>query len=207
MTKRLSLLLAFAVAASALGLGCSAEHSTEPITAAAPPAPEASLLGGLTSSLVSVVDWLVPLQSNVSWSFTAGPAGVRSSNAATGLTIIVPPGALAKNVTITVTAVKGNVVNYQFQPAGLQFAYPVTLTQNMSLTTTLLNTLTGTTLKGAYYSSSTLQYNSTTNSATVNEFEPTVTNLLGGAVSWQIKHFSGYVVASCTSGGLLGLGL
>jgi hypothetical protein len=203
--KRFSLLLALSLPLSALGLACSADRSVEPPTAAAPTPPNESLLGGLTSTVVSVVDWAIPLSSNVTWSFTAGPAGVRSSNAATGLTIVIPPGALAQTVTITVTAVKGNVVNYQFQPAGLQFAYPVTLTQNMSLTSTLLNTLTGTTLKGAYYSSSTLQYDSSTNKATVNEYEPTVTNLLQGSVSWQIKHFSGYVVASCSGGGLLGL--
>src|SRR5690348_8563249 len=180
--KRFSLVLLSSVALSALGLGCSADHAPESPTAVAPTAPNESLLGGLTSTVVSVVDWAVPLSSNVTWSFTAGPAGARSSNAAAGLTMVIPPGALAKTVTITVTAVKGSVVNYQFQPAGLQFAYPVTLTQNMSLTSTLLNTLTGTTLKGAYYSSSTLQYNSSTNTATVNEYEPTVDDLLDDRV-------------------------
>jgi hypothetical protein len=57
-------------------------------------------------------------------------------------------------------------------------------------------------LRGAYYAAPTIKYDPTTNQATVNELEPTVT--IPGYVSFQIRHFSGYVVASCDNGGFGG---
>lgn len=203
MPKRLMRSVCLALGASALLVGCNSDHT--PVAPSAPATPAVSpsllggLLGGLTTTVVGVVDRVVPLPSDVTWSFVAGPGGARSSNSVAGLSIYVPPGALSSNVTITVTAVHGSVVNYHFEPEGLKFASPVVLTQDMSLTTTLLNLLTASSMHGAYYSSPTLQYDPSTNTATVNELEPTSTNLLDSSVSWQIRHFSGYILASCNS--------
>ena len=223
MPKRLASVLSLA-AALALFAGACSGGDRSPLAPAAPVAaaevgPQQSLLGGLLGGVtgtvtglldatVSVVHRSSTLKNDVTWSFDAGPRGAVSYNRALGLTMTVPPGALSKTVRITVTARKGDVVDYHFEPEGLQFAVPAVLTQDLSLTsvvTGLTNTLTGRTLKGAYYSADRLQYDPKTGKAVVNEFQPTLSSGLLGVVSFQIKHFSGYVVASCDNdGGFLG---
>jgi hypothetical protein len=223
MPKRLVAALSLTLGLTLFAGACSGDRS--PLAPAAPTAvaPQGGadqgllggLLGGVTGTVtgllkatVSVVTRSSALAEDVSWSFYAGPQGAVSYNRQLGLTMTIPPAALSKTVRITVTARKGNVVDYHFEPEGLQFAVPAVLTQDLSLTSVvsgLTNTLFGRTLKGAYYSADRLQYDPKTGTAVVNEFQPTVSSGLLGIVSFQIKHFSGYVVASCDSdGGFLG---
>lgn len=213
MRKYLLRLSAAVLLAGAVVAGCSDRLTSAPQAPAVQP--NHSLLGGLLGGVIGTVGNLVnivvslvtrptALQSDIVWSFYAGPGGVISANRTAGLSITVPPGALSQNVKITVTVKAGSVYNYQFQPEGLQFAQPVVVTQDVSdnsLLQSLLGGLTGTSnnIRGAYYSASTLQYDPSTGQATVNELEPTVTT--PGYVSFQIKHFSGYVLASCNNGG------
>jgi hypothetical protein len=220
MTKRLIKVLGVVLAAGAFAVGCSTDRSPlAPPIAAAPalqPAaqPSNSLLGGIVGGLlgtlgklvnvvVSVLERPTPLARDVRWSFDAGPGGALSGNREVGLSIAIPPGALDRTVRITVTARQGKVIDYHFEPEGLQFAKPVVLTQDVSSNSFLggLADLLGgrKTLKGAYYAAPTLQYDPRTGMATVNEFEPTVSAPNLGFVSFQIRHFSGYTVAMCES--------
>lgn len=212
MRKHLLKFVGVALIASALVVGCTDRITSVRESPAAQPTN--SLLGGLlggvlgtVGSLLNIVVSLVTrpatLQNDIVWSFYAGPGGTVSSNSTAGLSIAVPPGALSQTVKITVTVKAGNVYNYQFQPQGLQFALPVVVTQNVSnnsLLESLLGGLLGTSnnIRGAYYSASTLQYDPTTGQATVNELEPTTA--IPGYVSFKIKHFSGYTLASCNGG-------
>jgi hypothetical protein len=220
MRKHLLTFVGVALIASAVVAGCSDRITSAPEAPAVQP--NHSLLGGLLGGVIGTVGKLLnivvslvarpaALQNDIVWSFDAGPGGTLSANRAAGLSIAVPPGALSQTVHITVTVKAGKVYNYQFQPEGLQFAKPVILTQDVSDNNSLLGGLVGgllggggnsTTLRGAYYSASTLQYDPNTGQATVNELEPTVA--IPGYVSFQIKHFSGYVVASCNGGGGFG---
>ena len=216
MPKRLKSTLRLTLVATALLVACSGEHNplappavvpAAPVAAAEGPA-SASLLGlvgglvggvvktvsNLLNLLVGVVERVVPLSKDVSWSFYAGPGGVRSSNSTVGLSVYVPPGALTKTVKITVTARSGKLYDYHFEPEGLQFAVPVVLTQTLPSSAFKDG---GLTLKGAYYSAPTLQYDATTGQATVNEIQPTVVDAWHNQISFSIRHFSGYVVASC----------
>ena len=215
MRKHLLKFAGVVLIAGAVVAGCS-DRATS-VSAPQNPAvqPNNSLLGGLLGGVLGTVGKLLnivvslvtrpsTLQNDIVWSFYAGPGGTVSANNTAGLSITVPPGALSQTVRITVTVKAGNVYNYQFQPEGLQFAVPVTVTQNISnnsLLGSLLGGLTGTStnVRGAYYSASTLQYDPSTGQATVNELEPTVS--IPGYVSFQIKHFSGYVLASCSNSG------
>ena len=212
MSKRFLRALGLLLAAGTLaGAGCSGDRS--PLAPAPtetrsiqPAQPSQGLLGGLLGGVlgtvgklvnivVAVVERPVALQQDVVWSFYAGPGGASSGNRTVGLSIVIPPGALDRQVKITVTARKGQVIDYHFEPEGLQFAKPVVITQEVS--SGLLSSLLGLnrTLRGAYYASETLAYDPKTGTATVNELQPSVTG--PGFVSFQIRHFSGYVVASC----------
>lgn len=218
MKKRLLGVVSGAVLLSALAVGCADRMPSAPQAISVPTQQSNSLLGGLIGGVVGTVTNLLnivvtlvtrpaPLQQDIAWSFYAGPGGAISANRTAGLSITVPPGALSQNVRITVTVKAGNVYDYQFQPEGLKFALPVTVTQdvsNNSLIGSLLGGLLGTnkTAKGAYYSSSTLQYDPKTGTATVNEIEPTISG--GGLLSFQIRHFSGYTIAMCDNSGGIG---
>src|SRR6185503_13737525 len=209
--KQLGLLL---VAAGLAAAGCSGDRSpfapqsaeTRSVDPSAKPSNGllGGLLGGLINTVGSVVNIVVgvverplALQQDVVWSFYAGPGGASSGNRTVGLSIVIPPGALDRQVKITVTAKKGKVIDYHFEPEGLQFAKPVVITQEVPSDGLLGDLLGGSsrTLRGAYYSAPTLVYDPATGKATVNELQPSVTG--PGFVSFQIRHFSGYVVASC----------
>lgn len=219
MRKRLLGVVSAALFLSALVIGCADRLPSAPQVGSRVPTQQSnSLLGGLLGGVIGTVNSLVnivvtllqrptTLSQDIVWSFYAGPGGTISANRAAGLSITVPPGALSSTVHITVTVKAGNVYNYQFAPEGLQFAVPVTVTQNVSdnsLLSSLLGGLLGSskTAKGAYYSAPTLQYDPKTGAATVNELEPTITG--GGLLSFQIRHFSGYTVAMCDNNSLGG---
>lgn len=161
----------------------------------------AALSEGAVSSvgaaLVTPMQRTSPLAAPVSWSFTAGPGGVTSSNAATGLTIAIPAGALAAEVMVTVTAFAGNPVAYGFEPHGLVFAQNVWLAQSLSgIDAGLLSTLAPI---GAHFEGDAPVY--TDGLALVNEIVGAQLNLLGGSLSFPIGHFSGWIVASGRSDG------
>jgi hypothetical protein len=217
MSRRLAS-VRLALVASVLLVACSVDHNpvappaaVTPVATGAPAS--AGLLGGLLGGivggvvntvtgllnlLVGVVERVVPLSNDVSWSFYAGPGGARSSNTNVGLSVFVPPGALTKTVKITVTAKKGKLYDYHFEPEGLQFAVPVVLTQTLPSSAFSDG---GTNLKGAYYSAPTLEYDAKTGQATVNEIQPTIVDAWRHQISFTVRHFSGYVVASCARGG------
>ncbi len=225
MLKRSVAALTLACAVAATIVACRGDRVAAPATAPASaptvaPAAKGDLLGSLTGTLTNtvtgtltatvttdtsitealpVVNRLTPLANDVTWSFVAGPNGATSRNSATGLTVVVPQGALAANTTITVKALAGSVVAYEFQPHGITFAKPVTLRQDLSLTN-VAAILGLTPMAGAYYNTSTLPLDPTTGLVTVNELEPTTVDLLHLAVSFKIGHFSGYVVACGRSG-------
>lgn len=214
MLKRSVAALTFAFVAGATIVACQGDRVAAPPVA--PPvapaaAPSNSLLGGLTglvggvlTTVTSVlhVDQLLPvlhrrtaLSHDVTWSFVAGPNGTTNHNSTTGLTIVIPKGALSSYQTITVTAPAGSLMQYEFGPHGLQFAKQVELRQDLGLAD--LTVLLGLDqVKGAYYASPTLQYDSTTNTAHVDELEPTTVNLLTLSTSVKIQHFSGYILAT-----------
>lgn len=159
------------------------------------------LLGGTTTLVGEVVDALVPpverrvpLASDVTWSFWAGPLGATSSNASVGLTISIPRGALASTQRITVTALAGAPVAYKFEPHGLVFAKSSQLRQDLKGTTAdgLLDLGL---LYGAYFATDRLELTSG-GLAVVTEIIPALTSLLTKTVSFPIEHFSGYIVAS-----------
>lgn len=145
--------------------------------------------------LVAPAIRLAPLATDATWSFVAGPEGATSSHAATGLTIVVPAGALASTQTITVTALAGPAVAYRFEPHGLRFDRPVNLHQSLGALAS-----TDTHLRGAYFPDDAPAVDPISGLTIVSELEPTKLDRTAGLVRIKIRHFSGYIVASGRSG-------
>jgi hypothetical protein len=156
------------------------------------------LIGRLVNALIPPVHRNVPLPQDITWSFWAGPNGTSSNNAAVGLSIVIPRGAMTSTQLITVTALAGSPVAYKFEPHGLQFERPVLLTQNLR-GTTVGGLLSLPILSGAYFATDRLELDEN-GLAAVTEILPALTSLLTKTVSFPIEHFSGYIVASGRSG-------
>jgi hypothetical protein len=201
-------LIGLVTATAVFGTACS-ESTTSP-AAPAPifadsTLPDAHLLGGLLGTLTGTVGNLLatpihrsmPLDEDVSWTFTAGRYGGSSSNSDVGLSIYVPPGALDGTVTFRVTALKGSAVAYRFEPH-MEFDRRVVLTQNLRglryglLGTGLLNLSK---FKGAHFEGDVPTYNGS-GQAQVNEVVGAVLSLFTKTTSFGVDHFSGWIVAS-----------
>jgi hypothetical protein len=112
-----------------------------------------------------------------------------------GLTVTVPVGAIRTgSLTITVRAHAGKSVAYDFQPHGVVFAKPLTLTQDLGKTN--WKQLGNVTLYGGYYPGEVDDANSL---ATITESFPiriTTDSKKVTRATFDIWHFSGYVVSS-----------
>jgi hypothetical protein len=169
--------LALLCGASLAILSCS-DHSTASVTGtSATRAPEASLIGSLVQDLHLLNCSPLPYDSVTQ---TIGPQG--------GLlrvgphSLLVPPGALDHDISITAVAPSGNLRYVRFQPEGLQFERPAALTldyHNCSIVSTILP-------KQIVYVNDALQ---------ILERILSLDNAFSQTVTGQLKHFSGYIVA------------
>lgn len=138
----------------------------------------------------------IPLARQERWSFDVGPEGTVVNHSSTGLTITVPPGALAANTHITVTALKGGPIAYQLEPHGLQFAVPLQLRQSLRGAKIPRGTLSSAPLVVGYFADDALTTDPVTGQARVVEILPLLVDVKGQAAILSIHHFSGYTVAS-----------
>jgi hypothetical protein len=176
-------------------IACSDVQPTTPVPAPAPLAPTAAqpgligdVLGAVTKLIiVPAVQRKVALPAPVTVTKTIGSAGGTLSIPAAGVTVVVPQGAVSSSTTFTMTARAGYYVAYDFEPHGIKFAKPLTLTQDLSGTNVTL--LQRPFLKLAYY----------TDPSLLSKAVATVTELISGLLSGnnfsaKINHFSGYVI-------------
>lgn len=111
----------------------------------------------------------------------------------TGLTLTIPAGAIPRDtMTITVTALAGKAVAYEFEPHGTQFSKPLTFTQDLELTS-WLSMLLKPSLSGGYFKDAS-QVNTSTGAAIINE--ELSARIIGTDVVFSISHFSGYMVST-----------
>jgi hypothetical protein len=171
---------------------CAGDSLTSPTPT---PAPSQGLIGGLlglVSQLLTPVNGLLRttvLDQPVVRSITVGSNGGVLRIPETGLTLTIPQYAVTSSTTITVTAVAGRTVAYEFQPHGLVFRKPITFTQSLA-STSLLST---TSLSGGYFKEVS-QLDPMTGAALINEELPA--RVSNGTVSFDISHFSGYMVST-----------
>ena len=205
MSKSGRILIGLTVASSIFAAACS--DTSHPLATApdraVPIAAESAKLGilnGLLGVLVAPVKRTTPLANDVSWTFSAGPNGGYTSNAALGITVNIPAGALDNNVVITVTALKGAPIAYRFSPH-LEFEKTVSISQSLKGTNAGL--LTSLLVKGAHFPGDAPDYTDS-GLAIVDEVVPAVLSGLFGTLNrtatFGVGHFSGWLVASGNQG-------
>ena len=139
------------------------------------------------------------LAGDVTWAFDVGPQGTVVTNNATGLTISIPKGALAVDTRITVTAVRGAHLAYRFAPHGLQFALPVELRMPLGGVKLKRDPFHYPYLVGGYFANDSLTVDPSTGVARVAEVLPLSVDAKSKAIRLEIRHFSGYTVASAVT--------
>ncbi|MGQ0646079.1 MAG: hypothetical protein ACT4P7_00820 [Gemmatimonadaceae bacterium] len=166
---------------------------------AAPAAADAGLVGDLLGGVgntvgkllqVKVLERKQEVKSAIVVKKTIGRAGGIIEIPQTGMRFVIPPGALDKDVAISVTAIKGKQVAYEFAPHGLTFKVPTVFQQNLSYTNALLGLDLG--LQGGYFKDVS-QLDPRKGTALVDEIIRALS--IGGWVSFPVDHFSGYLVS------------
>lgn len=184
--------LATLIGIGALAAGCSDSGGVTRPSTAGPAATELLLASPTT---VKVVTRDVPLSTPQSASATVGLLGGQIALPAAGLTVVIPPFAVTTSTLITVTAVAGAQVAYEFEPHGIRFLVPLRATQSLAGTSASTSGLLAPTLYAGYFEN-VLDLNQLNGTALVSELLSTSINLGGNTASFSIRHFSGYLLAT-----------
>lgn len=139
--------------------------------------PARALLGSLTETVGLLACTPMPAESA---SATIGPAGGAIDVGPHTLTI--PPGALADTVTITAVAPSDTVNRLHFEPTGLRFQRPATVTMSYANCGIAGDVIP----KRVAYVSDSLQ---------VLDLLPSLDDFANRRVTGQLQHFSQYAVA------------
>lgn len=187
---RLGLVLALATAAVA----CQGDGATAPTAATAVPPVRLEVVNPAVRA--SVLTRTTPLDADYTVSKNIGALGGTIS-APGGLKVTVPPMAVSRTTTFTITALKGGIVAYEFGPHGTVFNVPLAMTQDLRGTSGAGMTSIATTEIGYFLDRTKLDY--ATRTASINEFLPASLSLsvaTGTSLNYSVKHFSGYVIVT-----------
>jgi hypothetical protein len=197
-TKAFATFGALAVLAAA---GCSADRSAPvaPESAALVPAPQLSAdalsLPGVAQTTPGSATSILrkqPLAADVTVSRVIGADGGTIEIPAAGLRVYVPRGALKKSTTITATALKGDMVAYEFGPHGTRFALPLVMSQATE-GTNAASLPAGTLLHLGYFTDPGALDRSSKR-AQIAELISGLALVTNDAVVFPVWHFSGYAV-------------
>lgn len=196
MSKRFTSARAILVIAAATFVACGGDRALVVSPRLGSDAPPLGVVATPGGAPVLPVRRQIPLMEDRSWSFDVGPGGTVVRDAATGLTVQVPAGAVASATHITVIALKGAPLAYRFEPHGLQFAAPVRLVQSLhglKLTPELLGIPP---LFGGYFANDSLPTDPVNGETRVLEVLPIRIDVKARTALLDVRHFSGYLVAS-----------
>lgn len=159
------------------------------------------LLDSLTSTItttltpVSVLTRNTPLADDVTVSGEIGKLGGEIAIPEAGVKVVFPADAVNRKVTISVTAIKGSSVAYEFEPHGLKFRQPVMIMQSYKDTPAWTDPTILAQVEGGYFASTT-DLNTGLGKAKISEFEPISLDVTGSKIKFYVEHFSGYLVVS-----------
>jgi hypothetical protein len=114
-----------------------------------------------------------------------------------GFTMTFPANSVSFPTLITVVAVPGTPVAYLFEPHGLVFQKPPTITQDLRGTEAFGNAAILRDLEGAYFPEAGLLDGLT---ALIGETRPTTVDVSGWKMRFDVQHFSGYTASTRRSG-------
>ncbi|HWJ22990.1 MAG TPA: hypothetical protein VNS52_11610 [Gemmatimonadaceae bacterium] len=185
--------------ALALGAGLAVAACNGDQAAATGPVVRGASVASETQ-LATVLQRSVPLEHAISASITVADNGGVLRIPEAGLQVVVPRNALPTStpVTITVTAIAGNAVAYEFEPHGLVFARPLSATQDLSGTT--WSASSGRATPEAAYFAGDEQLDVAAGTALISETFRTDLVATGKRLHWGIPHFSGYVIVTGRGG-------
>ena len=178
----------------ALALVATAVVACGQDTASGPAATPVMATSSVTTTTAGLLPRPAALSTTQSTSATIGPLGGTLSLAKVGLTVIVPPGALLAPTKITVSTYN-KALGYDFQPHGTVFHLPLTIVQKVPTTSFSLPS----TLSTAYVADRS-QVDESTMTAQVNEFLPLAIDTGLGQITFQVWHFSGYMLSTGRKG-------
>ena len=133
-----------------------------------------------------------PLRETLAASAVIGPRGGRLHIPAAGVRVEFPRGAVAAPTRITVTALRGDNVAYQFEPHGLVFREPVTISQSLRSTAAWKTSLAED-LRGSYFERLIVDPSETF--ARSLEMRSGKLKDSKTRLEFSIEHFSGYMVS------------
>lgn len=157
--------------------------------------------GGATASIlaspatVSVITRAVPLAAPLTASATIGALGGQITLPGAGLKVVVPAFALTSPTVITIKALAGSQVAYEFEPHGTRFLVPLVATQNLVGTSALNGGLLPSPLVTGYFSS-VADLNPLAGTGLVSELLGVSVSLPTRTATFSIPHFSGWLIAT-----------
>ena len=194
----------FATAALVFLAACSNDTLTAPVVSRAPALP--TTYTSIKVPIAGILKMLFPMDAltrdealtePVTRSFTFSTKGGRLEMKELGLRVDVPEGAIPGNsLTITVTALPGSDVAYDFQPHGTVFLKPLAFRQDLDNTSWDHSDFKGVVIGGYFETES--QLHAIDGLALLNELYPVTID--SKRATFEIKHFSGYMVSGGRQG-------
>jgi hypothetical protein len=179
---------ALALAAACAAAACGDQMLTE-TTVAASARPTYSR----GDAVVGLLKRTEPLAENLTATGIIGPRGGHLQIKSAGIRIEFPRGAVPVPTRITVTALRGGNVAYQFEPHGLVFNNPVTIRQDLHQTAAWKTSLADE-LQGSYFERLVVDPSETF--ARSSEKRAGKLKDSNAALEFSIEHFSGYMVST-----------
>ncbi len=180
-----------AVAAGVM-LACDGDHSI-------PVAPDqrASLKEESVPAVARALTRKKALTEEITATATIGQEGGSFAIPAAGLSVVVPPGAVAEPTVFAATALAGDMIAYDFAPHGSQFNVPLQVTQDLKETSwTKWKKLDEAPVLEVGYFRDRTQLDQQLRTAVIDEFLPTQYQLDKKELRFDVEHFSGYMVSS-----------
>jgi hypothetical protein len=193
MRHRGKLLVGVLSAVMVVAVGCGEQGAPTLPETTAPAKVQVSRAG--TQRLVKALARNSELKGNLSVTKRIGAQGGVIVHPGSGLRVTVPAGALPlspdqRYIDITVSAIPGSSLAYNFEPHGLVFRTPIHVEQALTGTAFDGNRNLAASMRGAYFEGDILD-----GAANVLEERPTTVDVTRRQLSFWVEHFSGYLVA------------
>jgi hypothetical protein len=147
----------------------------------------------LVPDTVVIVQRAKPLKNDITQAKLIGSGGGQISILDAGVTLTVPAGAVDYPTLITMTAVAGRGLVYEFGPTGATFNKPLTIKQDLKVTSLDLRLLSRMKFNGGYFKSRGDLLGGLL--GIVYELLAAKTSGNGSTVEFNVNHFSGYLIA------------